>query len=77
MGVEAHCTLQAWRERSSTGRLFTRCQITDDAPFLPDGMYEIVFAGQSVKTRKTAGGWELVFLSPEIDRTLWPPPPEN
>lgn len=47
----------------------------DDPPFLPDGPYEVLFAGQSVSTRKTSGSWELIFLSPAInvDPASWTP----
>lgn len=67
MGVESQCALEIWHERSSTGRDFTRCRIVDDPPFLPDGPYEVLFAGHSVSTRKSHGKWELIFLSPEIN----------
>jgi hypothetical protein len=79
MGLESQCTLEAWQERSSTGRVFTRCRIVDDAPELPDGPYEIVFPGGSVRTRKTSGAWDLVFLAPDthIDPAFWTPPIEN
>lgn len=75
MGLESKCTLEAWQERSSSGRVFTRCRIADDDPTLPDGPYEVAFGGGSVKTHKTSGAWELVFLSPEmkLDPSLWPP----
>jgi hypothetical protein len=73
--VESKCTLEAWLERSSTGRVFARCQITDDAPDLPDGPYEVVFANHSVKTRKALGHWELVFVPTELgmELQLWCP----
>ncbi|HEY6448301.1 MAG TPA: hypothetical protein VIY53_17715 [Acidobacteriaceae bacterium] len=73
--VDSKCTLEAWVEHSSTGRVFTRCRIVDDAPDLPDGPYEVVFANHAVKTRKAMGQWELVFVPAElgIDLLLWCP----
>lgn len=67
MSVESKCTLEIWQERSSSGRDYTRCRIVDDPPFLPDGAYQLFFAGHTVNTRKIFGAWELIFLSPEID----------
>ncbi|HEV2278137.1 MAG TPA: hypothetical protein VGS02_08170 [Acidobacteriaceae bacterium] len=67
MGVDSKCTLEVWQERSSSGRDFTRCHIVDDPPFLPDGAYQLLFAGQTVNTRKTFGAWELIFLSSDMD----------
>lgn len=71
--AESKCTLEAWLERSSTGRIFARCRITDDSPDLPDGAYEVLFAQHSVKTRKMSGCWELVFIPSElgIELLLW------
>lgn len=73
--VASKYTLEAWLERSSTGRVFTRCRIAVDAPGLPDGPYEVLFANHSVKTRKALGRWELVFVPTElaIDLQLWCP----
>lgn len=62
MGQEAECTLETWKERSSTGRVFTRCRIIDDTPELPDGSYEIFVAGQRLNTKKWSGLWDLTFL---------------
>ncbi|HKR27581.1 MAG TPA: hypothetical protein VJS11_09000 [Acidobacteriaceae bacterium] len=62
MGREAQCTLETWKERSSTGRVFTRCRIVEDPPDLPDGSYEIFVAGQRFNTKKWSGVWELTFL---------------
>ena len=62
MGREAQCTLETWKERSSTGRVFTRCRIVDDPPDLPDGSYEIFVAGQRFNTKKWSGLWDLSFL---------------
>lgn len=69
--VESKCMLEFWQESSSTGRVFTRCRITEEAPGVEDGPYQVVFAGHAVKTWKTGGLWELVFLSPEIGADLY------
>lgn len=69
--VDAKCTLEVWQESSSTGRIFTRCRITDEIPDVPDGPYQVVFANHLVRTWKTGGAWELVFLSPEIGADLF------
>lgn len=58
----ARCFVELWKEHSSTGRTYTRCRITDDPQALPDGEYVVEFAGQSVRTHKYHGRWELVFL---------------
>lgn len=65
MGRVAYCVLEIWREKSSSGRLQTRCMIADDPPELPDGAYRVEFAQYSVQTHKYQGGWELVFVVPE------------
>lgn len=62
MGRESPCMLEAWKERSSTGRVFTRCRIVEDPPDLPDGSYEIFVAGQRFNTKKWSGLWDLTFL---------------
>lgn len=64
--AESPCTLELWIERSSTGRLLTRCRITNDSPDLPDGPYHVVFGSHSVRTRKVSGSWELVFVPSEL-----------
>ena len=69
--VDARCTLEVWQESSSTGRVFTRCRITNEIPDVPDGPYQVIFASHLVKTWKTGGAWELVFLSPEIGADLF------
>lgn len=66
-GIVAACIVETWKERSSTGHLFTRCRIINDPPHLPDGPYEVEFAGHKVPTRKTSGRWELVFFAPELE----------
>lgn len=70
--VESKCTLEVWQESSSTGRIFTRCRITDDPPELPDGQYQVVFGHHKVKTWRSSGYWELVFLPPEAGADLFP-----
>lgn len=69
--AESNCILEAWQESSSTGRVFTRCRITDESPEVPDGPYQVVFANHRVKTWKTSGNWELIYLSPEIGADLF------
>lgn len=65
-GLESQCVVEAWQERSSTGRVFLRGRIVDDPPELPDGGYVVAFESHSVKTNKLGGLWELVFLPPEV-----------
>jgi hypothetical protein len=67
MGREADCVLAVWKESSQTGRTFTRCKITDEPFDLPDGSYNIEFAGHTVHTRKWWGSWMLTFLPQGID----------
>lgn len=62
MGHEARCILETWKERSSTGRVFTRCRMSEGPPDLPDGSYEISIGEQSFSTRRWSGLWELTFL---------------
>ena len=62
----AGCVLETWREHASSGKVYTRCRITKEPPDLPDGPYRVEFAGQSIRTRKCEGEWELVFLAPDI-----------
>lgn len=62
MGHQTRCTLETWKERSSTGRVFTRCRIINDPPELPDGSYEISVGRQSFTTRKWSGFWDLNYL---------------
>lgn len=64
--VESKCILEIWQESSSTGRVFTRCRITNESPDLPDGPYQVAFASHTVKTWRSSGYWELGYLSPEI-----------
>jgi hypothetical protein len=67
MNREADCVLVAWKESSESGRVYTRCRIIDEPSDLPDGTYTVIFAGQSVTTRKWWGEWMLTFLPPEIN----------
>lgn len=66
-GLVARCSIETWKEPSSTGRTYTRCRITDDPPALPDGEYLVEFAGHTVRTHKYHGKWELTFLSPDLE----------
>ena len=65
-GIEAMCLLDIWQEKSLTGRVFTRCRISNAPPDLPDGVYTVEFQAHTVTTRKTFGTWELAFLPPKI-----------
>ena len=60
------CVLETWKEHASSGKVYTRCRITQEPSDLPDGPYRVEFAGQSIRTRKCEGQWELVFLAPDI-----------
>ena len=64
-GSVARCFVETWKEKSSTGKTYTRCHITDDPPDLPDGDYIVHFARQTVRTQKHEGRWQLVFLWPD------------
>lgn len=66
MGREAICILETWTERSSTGRVFTRCRILDHPSDLPDGTYEFTIAGKSFSTKRWSGVWDLIYLPPSI-----------
>lgn len=68
MGVEASCMLETWQERSSSGRVFTRCRMTGDPANLPDGNYEVTIDGQTFSTRRWSGTWDLIYL-PQWIRT--------
>lgn len=66
MGATVNCVLEIWQEESSTGRQYTRCNIANDPPDLPDGAYEVEFSQQhTLRTNKYQGKWELVFLLPD------------
>jgi hypothetical protein len=64
---EAGCVVMTWKERSTSGRTFTRCKIVDEPADLPEGPYTLSFAGYKVTTRKFDGCWMLSFLPPGID----------
>ena len=66
MGREVSCEVVAWKESSSTGRVYTRCRIGDEAPDLPDGSYALCIGGYQVMTRKWEGRWLLRYLPNEI-----------
>lgn len=63
----APCIVETWQERSSSGHVFTRCRIINDPPHLPDGPYQLEFAGHTMRTAKSSGKWELVFFVPELE----------
>ena len=63
-GSLSHCKVETWKERSSSGKSYTRCRIVDDPPALPDSEYTIEFAGRTVRTNKYQGKWELTFVAP-------------
>lgn len=67
MGREVPCELMVWRETSSTGRVYTRCRVVSEPSDLPDGSYNLFFAGHyKVSTRKWEGHWLLRYLPPGI-----------
>ncbi|MFP5227973.1 MAG: hypothetical protein ACLGXA_10110 [Acidobacteriota bacterium] len=59
--------MMTWKERSSSGRVFTRCRIVEEPADLPEGPYQVSFAGHVIPTRKFDGCWMLSFLPPGID----------
>lgn len=65
-GTLTRCFVESWNERSSAGKTYTRCRITDDPPELPDGEYMVEFAEQPLRTHKHQGKWQLVFLAPDF-----------
>lgn len=65
--VTAECVLEIWRERSSTGHVFTRARFLDCPPDLPDGSYAVTFAGYTVVAKRSAGEWEVNCLSIEMN----------
>lgn len=68
MGVEASCTLETWKERSSSGRVFTRCRVVEDPANLPDGTYDLTIEGQTFSAKRWSGIWDLIYL-PQWIRT--------
>ena len=64
---EANCVVTTWKERSSSGRVYTRCRIVDEPGDMPEGPYTLTFAGYTVPTRKFDGCWMLSFLPPWIE----------
>lgn len=62
MGVEVECILETWKERSSSGRVFTRCRVVEDPPNLPDGTYEVTINDQTFTTKRWSGAWDLIYL---------------
>lgn len=66
MGRVAGCILEVWDERSSSGRMYTRCRITNDPPNFPDGLYYVDFAGHMILTRRWGGLWDITFLPPDL-----------
>ncbi len=67
MRAEARCTILAWKESSSTGRLFTRGKIAEAPSDLPDGTYMLTFGEHSIWTRKWEGHWLLRYLPQNIE----------
>lgn len=67
MDVVSGCILEAWPERSSSGRVFMRCSVTEYPPDLPDGAYQMALVGHTVFLKRWHGKWDLNFLPPEID----------
>lgn len=67
MAREAECTVEMWKEASSSGRVYSRCRITDEPTDLPDGPYTVFFAGRRIHTAKWWGRWSLSFLPQSFD----------
>ena len=67
MDRAADCQLIIWRERSTSGRVYTRCRIVEEPADLAEGPYTLTFAGHVVSTRKFDGCWMLTFLPPGIN----------
>lgn len=61
------CTVETWQERSSSGRTINRCRILNEPPDLPDGPYQVEFAGHTVSTYRLLGHFELSFVTFDID----------
>lgn len=59
--------IEAWKEESSTGRLYTRGKITGEPPNLPDGAYTLTFGDHSIVTRKWEGHWLLKYLPGDFE----------
>lgn len=64
---DGDCELITWKESSTAGRVYTRCKIVNEPADLPEGPYELSFAGHTITTRKFDGCWTLTFLPPGID----------
>lgn len=65
-GTVAGCVLETWKERASTGKMYTGCRIVNDPPDLPDGNYIVEFGANRIQTRRVWGVWSLTFLAPDI-----------
>ncbi len=64
---KAACVVAIWKERSTSGRVYTRCKIVDEPSDLPEGPYQLLLAGHEVPTRKFDGCWMLSFLPQGMD----------
>jgi hypothetical protein len=68
-GNVGKCLLDCWTEKSSAGKTYTRCRITDDPPELPDGEYLLQLPNEkAIRTNKHRGMWALGFLAPEFHK---------
>lgn len=68
MGQVVTCVVETWQEESSSGRLYTRCRISNEPPELPDGPYRVEFSDWRIQTNKYQGQWELMFLAPRATK---------
>lgn len=62
MHRRADCTLELWKETSSTGTAVMRAAITHAPADLPDGLYTIVVGGEVLAARRQGGHWLFALL---------------
>lgn len=59
MGLATRCEMLAMKEHPAEADkpLYSRCCVIDAPADLPDGVYQVTFAGHTVEARKEAGLW--------------------
>lgn len=62
MHRRANCTLELWKETSSTGPPVMRAAITHAPADLPDGMYTIMVGPETLVAQRQGGTWLFVVL---------------